>query len=266
MSRCQSQLPASCWAQPGHLEILHEAAEWVVIDKPAGLAVHPGAGRPDSTLANYLLARYPECEHVGSPERPGIVHRLDAGTTGVMVVARTEGAYLALARAFADRIVDKTYAAIVYGSPERSGVVDSSIGRDPRSRTRMTVRSDGRPARTTWQLLAAEAGIAWLSVNIHTGRTHQIRVHLRAVNYPLVGDPIYGEARWRGMTTVHRRALKSFERPALHAHRLTFPDPSTGELRSFSAPLPSDMLTLWREVTGRAAPGSPPPEPETLSG
>ena len=249
--------------EAGEVAVLHEDAEMVVLDKPAGLTVHPGAGRPTGTLAHLLLSRYPEMSGVGGPGRPGIVHRLDRGTSGVMVVARTAAAYQRLSRAFAGRAVAKRYLAIVYGQPAAAGgVVDSPIGRHRERRREMTVRADGRPARTAYRTLAAQAGIALLELDLATGRTHQIRVHLKSIGHPLVGDPVYGEARWRGLPRAIQPPLRDFPRPALHAWRLALPAlpaaAAGGEpwLR-FEAPVPEDLLDLWRQAAGGAFPALP---------
>lgn len=246
--------------EPGQLDVLSEESAFTVINKAAGVAVHPGAGRSHGTLANYLLHRYPEIAGVGGPGRPGIVHRLDQGTTGVMVVARTDHAYHALQRAFAERNVEKQYLAIVYGSPPETGRIDLPIGRHPRDRKKMAVRPEARPADTRYQRRASAAGLAWLEIELLTGRTHQIRVHLKAIGHPLVGDPVYGEARWRGLAKQSERPLKHFPRPALHAWRLAFDHPETGERVRYEAAPPEDMITLWSQVTG-----STPPELSTWS-
>ncbi len=237
--------------EAGPLTVLHEDADLLVVDKPAGLAVHPGAGRRTGTLVHRLVGRYPEIAAIGGAGRPGIVHRLDLDTTGVLVVARSERAYLALARAFAARRVDKTYLAIVYGAPfHPAGVVAAPIGRHPRRRREMTVRAGGRPARTSWRLRDAGAGIALLEIALATGRTHQIRVHLKAIRHPLVGDPTYGEARWKALAGGARLALRDFPRPALHARRIGFAHPATGERVQFEAAVPEDLRRLWQTVTG----------------
>ena len=238
-------------AEDGELSILWEDQDIIVLDKPAPLAVHPGAGRPDHTLANRLLGRYPEIARVGHPRRPGIVHRLDIGTTGVMVAARHPEAHRALALAFSDRHVDKIYLALAYGSlAPPAGEIDSPIGRDPRHRTRMTVSPDGRPAMTHYRTLGAASGVSSLELDLKTGRTHQIRVHLRSLGHPLVGDPVYGEARWKGLPAPLRPSLRDFPRPALHAWRLTLDHPSTGESIRFEAPLPEDLRSLWESLGG----------------
>ena len=236
--------------EPGELTILHEDPEVVVLDKPAGLTVHPGAGRTTGTLAHHLLARYPEMAGVGGEGRPGIVHRLDQGTSGVIVAARTPAAYTRLARAFASREVEKRYLAIVYGEPSPpAGLVDAPIGRHPVERKEMTVRKDGRPARTGYRTLAAAAGIALVELDLLTGRTHQIRVHMKHLGHPLVGDPVYGEARWKGLPRPVQAPLHDFPRPALHAWKLAFRHPIEETPMFFEAPVPEDLRELWGEVT-----------------
>ncbi len=238
-------------AQPGELTILHEDEDLAVIDKMAGVAVHPGAGRERGTLVNFLLHRYPEIAGVGGAARPGIVHRLDLDTTGALIVARTEGAYAGLSSAFAERRVEKTYQAVVYGVPrQEAGRIDLPIGRHRHDRKRMQVRSDGRPATTRYRRRSTAGGVSRLELDLETGRTHQIRVHLKAVGHPLVGDPTYGEARWKGLPGPVRRPLQTFPRPALHAWRLAFDHPVTGSRIEVQAPVPEDMRQLWREVTG----------------
>jgi 23S rRNA pseudouridine1911/1915/1917 synthase len=238
--------------EPGELTVLYEDSEVIVLDKPAGLTVHPGAGRTTGTLVHHLLARYPEMAGVGGEGRPGIVHRLDQGTSGVLVVARTPTAYNRLARAFASREVEKSYLAIIYGEPAPStGMIDAPIGRHPVRRKEMTVRPDGRPARTGYRTLAAAAGIALVDLDLRTGRTHQIRVHLKHLGHPLVGDPVYGEARWKGLPRPVQAPLRDFPRPALHAWKLGFRHPGTGELLQFEAAVPEDLRGLWSAVTGR---------------
>jgi len=241
--------------EPGALRVLYEDAALVVIDKPAGLAVHPGAGRATGTLAHHLLDRYPEMAGVGGPGRPGIVHRLDQGTSGVLVAARTPAAYAHLSRAFAVREVEKRYLGIAYGTPSPpAGTVGAPIGRHPQRRQEMAVRAGGRPARTGYRTFAAAGGISLLEMDLATGRTHQIRVHLKSIGHPLVGDPVYGEARWKALPRSSRAALRDFPRPALHAWRLAFQHPATGERLTFEAPVPEDFQELWRAVTGKALP------------
>jgi 23S rRNA pseudouridine1911/1915/1917 synthase len=237
--------------EPGALTLLHEDADVLAIDKPPGLVVHPGAGRRSGTLVHRLLAAYPELAGVGGAGRPGVVHRLDAGTSGVLLVARTAAAHARLARAFAGRAVDKRYLAIVWGDPKgAAGVIEAPIGRHPRERQRMAVVAAGRPARTGWRRLAGRGPIALVEFTLHTGRTHQIRVHARHFGHPLVGDPVYGEARWRGLPAARARPLAAFGRPALHAWRIGFAHPATGERLEVEAPVPDDLADLWRAVTG----------------
>ncbi len=238
--------------QAGPLEVLYEDPDLAVLDKAAGVAVHPGAGRGRDTLVHFLLHRYPELAGVGGRGRPGIVHRLDSGTTGALAVARPERAYRELAAAFAERRVRKTYLAVVYGTPRAAGGrIDRPIGRHRHHRKQMQVRADGRPAVTRYRVAESAAGVSRLELDLETGRTHQIRVHLKAIGHPLVGDPVYGEARWRNLPRPIQRPLRDFPRPALHAWRLAFVHPATGEPVAVEAPVPDDLERLWREVTGR---------------
>jgi 23S rRNA pseudouridine1911/1915/1917 synthase len=233
--------------EEGELRILHEDADLVVLDKPAGLTVHPGAGRTTGTLAHHLLARYPEMAGVGGPGRPGIVHRLDQGTSGVLVVARTAAAYHRLARAFAAREVDKRYLAIAYGEPRPAeGIVDAPIGRHALRRKEMTVRPDGRPARTGYRTLAARAGISLVELDLATGRTHQIRVHLSGIGHPIVGDGTYGGVHRRVAHDL--RAVLRLERPFLHSARLAFTHPADGRRVEFDSPLPPELETVVDDI------------------
>lgn len=227
--------------------VVHADAAVVVVDKPPRLVVHPGAGNPDGTLVNGLLARYPELAAVGEEQRPGIVHRLDAGSSGLLVVARTEEARRALIAQFADHSAGRRYDAVVWRHPEAAhGIVDAPIGRDPSDPLKMAVVTDGRPARTEYRLIErydAPAELARLSCTLETGRTHQIRVHLAAVGHPLVGDPVYGD----------RRPNLGLDRPFLHAAELSFAHPTTGARVSFHSPLPPDLdafLTTTHPIEG----------------
>jgi len=215
--------------------VVHEDDQIIVIDKPAGLVVHPGAGNPSGTLVNGLLARYPEIAGVGEMHRPGIVHRLDVGTSGLMVVARTELAYHSLVEALASRDVGRVYRALVWGHLDNPvGVIDAPIGRDHRDPMRMSVVVDGKPARTRYRVLGAyrtPAAVSVVECRLETGRTHQIRVHLSAIGHPVVGDGQYGGIR---------SAIDS-PRPFLHAAGLELVHPSTGESLAFSSPLPADL-------------------------
>ena len=238
---------------PGPLVVLRETEELLMIDKPCGMVVHPGAGVRTATLCHRLLHHFPEIGSVGSVDRPGIVHRLDVGTSGVMVVARNQAAYRRLSGAFRDRTVEKRYLAMVYGRIDRGPfTIDAPIGRNPRRRVQMTVREAGRPAVTHVRVLTSAAGISLLEVALETGRTHQIRVHLKHIGHPLLGDPLYGEERWRGLPTRQRGPLRGASRPALHAYRLRVPVES-GMVEGRSLP-PLDFYSLWHQVTGLTLP------------
>ena len=215
--------------------VIHEDDAIIVVDKPAGLVVHPGAGNDTGTLANGLLARYPEIVDVGERIRPGIVHRLDAGSSGLLVVARTQAAADALIEQFADHSATRAYLALVWGHPDAPhGVIDAPIGRSRRDPLRMAVVADGRWARTEYQVLDrfdSPAELALLECRLETGRTHQIRVHLSSINHPLVGDPTYGQ----------RRPKLQVERPFLHAAELSFIHPTTGERVTYRSELAADL-------------------------
>lgn len=240
-------------AQPIPLAIVHEDAHLLVVDKPAGLAVHPGAGRSEGTLVNALLHHVADLSGVGGVLRPGIVHRLDRGTSGLLVVAKDDATHRALAAQFAARTVEKEYLAVVLGVPSpREGRISAAIGRHPVHRKRMSVRaSRGREALTTWRVEEALDGAALLRVRIHTGRTHQIRVHLSSLGHPVAGDREYGGTR----TPPSRRArsrelLTRLQRPALHAARLAFTHPATGQRVAFESPLPADLRELVEGLRG----------------
>ena len=238
-------------AEAGELRVLFSDDDLVVLDKPAGLTVHPGAGQSTGTLVHRLLAAFPEMAGVGGPGRPGIVHRLDKGTSGVLVVARTPEAYRALTADFAARRVEKRYLAIVHGTPKSlRGTIEAPIGRHATERKRMTVRADGRPATTRYRTIASAAGLALVELELLTGRTHQIRVHLKHLRHPIVGDSTYGEARHRELAVAPGRTVRSFPRPALHAWRLGFTHPRTLARMRFEAPLAEDMRALWLALAG----------------
>lgn len=215
-------------------DVVHVDDDIVVVNKPPGLVVHPGAGRPDATMANGLVARFPEIAAVGDPARPGIVHRLDADTSGLLVVARSEAAYPVLVEALSLHEVERVYAAVVLGQVvDDRGVIDAPIGRSTRNRTRMAVVADGRHARTHYQVLARSAAsdTTWLRCRLETGRTHQIRVHLAAIDHPVIGDRAYGA----------RAGSAYIDRVCLHAHELAFEHPTNGEPMRFQAPIPPDF-------------------------
>ena len=212
------------------LTVVYQDADLVVIDKPAGLAAHPGPGHPDQTLVNGLLALCPDIQGIGGEIRPGIVHRLDKDTSGLMIAAKTESAHHGLSQQIKDRLVHKGYLALVEGAPSpETGVIDVPIGRDPRRRTRMAVTAGGRESRTGYRLLETAGRYSLLELQLHTGRTHQARVHLAWLGHPIFGDAVYGK----------RSPLLS--RHFLHAHRLAFAHPVTGEPLEFRSPLPPDL-------------------------
>jgi len=219
-------------------EVLHEDGDLLVIDKPAGLVVHPGAGHRGSTLVHGLLARFPELRDVGQPERPGLVHRLDRGTSGLMVVARTNDAYEELVHQLSTHAVERVYTALVWRHPEHpQGVVDAPIGRSRRDPLRMTIAIDGRPSRTHYHVdrtFTEPVESSLLTCELETGRTHQIRVHLSSIGHAVIGDDLYGGIRHSLPTT----------RPFLHARELRFVHPGTAEEVSFSSPLPEDLASL----------------------
>ena len=229
------------------LRVVHEDGQLIVIDKPAGLVVHPGAGTASGTLVNALLHRVKDLSGVGGVLRPGIVHRLDRGTSGLIVVAKDDATHQDLARQFAARTVEKEYLALVLGRPRRpSGTIEAPIGRDPVHRKRMSVRAPrGRAARTGYVVEEALPGAALLRVRLHTGRTHQIRVHLAWIGHPIAGDATYGGRRLPASTGDGlAAAVSELQRPALHAARLSFTHPRSGERVAFTSPLPDDFERL----------------------
>jgi 23S rRNA pseudouridine1911/1915/1917 synthase len=234
------------------LSILYEDADVFVIDKPAGLVVHPGAGNPDGTLVNALLFRDPS---LAALPRAGIVHRLDKDTSGVMVVARTLQAHAALVAQLSARAVHRQYLAIVVGALVSGGTADAAIDRHPRDRLRMAVREDGRDAVTHYRLRERFRAHTALECRLETGRTHQIRVHMAHLKHPIVGDPLYGGSLRlpRGASEELVAALRSFKRQALHAEVLEFAHPLTGEPLRCAAPVPADMLELMRLLREDAA-------------
>lgn len=223
--------------EPIPLDVAYEDAEVLVINKPAGLTVHPGAGRQTGTLVHAILARCPGLPGIGGEDRPGIVHRLDKDTSGLLVVAKTERALRALQAQIQTRRAGREYRALVHGRVARpQGRIEAPIGRDPRHRTRMAVVASGRHAVTHYRVAEAFEAATLLDVRLETGRTHQIRVHCASIGHPVVGDPVYGR----------RPNPWGLARQALHAHRLTFAHPVSGAPLSFTAPLPADMAAALR--------------------
>ena len=225
------------------LTVVHQDRAILVIDKPAGLVVHPGAGNPRHTLQNALLALDPALARV---PRAGLVHRLDKDTSGLLVVARTPEAHARLVAALAAREIERVYLAVCTGVMTGGGSVDEPIGRHRTQRTRMTVRADGRRAVTHYRIVKRFRAHTLLRVQLQTGRTHQIRVHLAHIGYPLIGDPLYGGRRRvpAGCSPELAEALRAFARQALHAAHLGLEHPLTGKRLEWDSPLPADMTRL----------------------
>lgn len=238
--------PLGSEAEPIPLDIVHEDHDLLIVNKPPGIVVHPAAGNPRGTLVNALLHHCRDLSGIGGVERPGIVHRLDKDTTGLLVVAKSDRAHLALSIAFRRRQIDKTYLAVCYGAPgDDEGVVDAPIGRHPRERKQMAVVSRGRAARTLYRVEERLPGAFLVSCRLITGRTHQIRVHMAHIGHAVVGDPVYAGRQWRTLADPQARAAcRSFPRQALHAWRLRFTHPVSGDEVDFEAPLPADMAAL----------------------
>lgn len=225
------------------LTIVYEDRDVLVIDKPAGLVVHPGAGNPTGTLQNGLLGYD---SNLAAVPRAGIVHRLDKDTTGLLIVARTLAAHQALVGALERREIHRSYEAICQGVMTGGGEVDAPIGRHPRDRLRMTVRESGRPAITRYRIIERFRAHSHVRVELETGRTHQIRVHMAHIRYPLVGDPLYGGRPRlpKSPSVALVAALRDFKRQALHARRLEFAHPISGAHLAFESPLPADLRAL----------------------
>jgi len=231
------------------LDILHEDEAILVIDKPAGLVVHPGAGNPRGTLLNALLHHAPS---LASLPRAGIVHRLDKDTSGLMVVAKTTTAQTDLVRQLQSRSVSRHYLALACGDLARGVTIDAPIGRHPTVRTRMAVVTRGKPARTHVEVLERHSVVTLLRCRLETGRTHQIRVHLASIGHPLVGDPVYTGGRSAALPA----SLRAFPRQALHAERLALVHPVTGNEVAWTSPLPRDFAELLAAIdAGCAVPG-----------
>jgi 23S rRNA pseudouridine1911/1915/1917 synthase len=236
------------------VDVLYDDDDLLVIVKPAGMVVHPGAGHRTGTLVNALLHQARRLSAVGGAERPGIVHRLDRGTSGVMVIARHDRAHRHLSAQFHDRDVVKEYLTLVWGAPRAGQTIATSIGRDPKHRQKISSRARrGRRAVTTILTVESFGGVSLVRVRIATGRTHQIRVHLSEAGHPVVGDALYGGVRRK--LPPRLAPLARLDRPFLHAARLSFTHPTTGERLSFEAPLPPDLSDMVARVR-RARPES----------
>jgi 23S rRNA pseudouridine1911/1915/1917 synthase len=231
--------PTALTPQPMDLRVLYEDDDLVVIDKPAGLVVHPGPGHAAGTLVHGLLARGAQWSSIGGVERPGIVHRLDKDTSGLLVIARNDAAHRDLAGQLQDRSLRRRYRAIVVGEvADAAARIDAPIGRDPRHRQRMAVVASGRQAITDFRRLGLVQGHTLLEVSLLTGRTHQVRVHLAYIHHPVLGDPVYG------------RPSPLIARPALHAAEIEFRHPRTGQAISLESPLPPDFVAAWDALGG----------------
>ena len=250
--------PPGIEAEPIPLEILYEDEDVAVINKPAGMIVHPGAGANAGTMVAALLHRFGQSEglsSVGGPLRPGIVHRLDKGTSGAIVVARTDAAHKKLAEDFRDRLVQKTYVALLHGKIKGdAGTIELPVARDLRRRARMTARRrEGRPARTDWRRRLRLDGFTLIEADLHTGRTHQIRVHFSALGCPVVGDTLYGAPRQERAAT---ETLPPLNRNFLHAARVAFTHPRTARRIEVRAPLPPELAN-YIALLGRAVKADP---------
>ena len=250
--------PAEPAAQARDLDILYEDIDLLVLNKPAGLVVHPAPGNPDHTLVNALIAHCgTSLSGIGGVRRPGIVHRLDKDTSGVMVVAKNDETHQRLSKMFAAHDLTRIYRAVVWGAPTaKRGVIEAAIGRHPVDRKRMAVKKVGGRAALTEYWMEERFGPALRPVaslvgaKLGTGRTHQVRVHLAHIGYPVVGDPVYGRQRSRSRNAAGPEALKTFERQALHAAVLEFRHPRSGRQMTFASELPQDIKTLLSKLNG----------------
>ena len=233
-------------AQKMDLKIVYEDDDVIVLDKQAGLVVHPAPGNRDHTLVNALLAHCGDSlSGIGGFARPGIVHRLDKDTSGLMVVAKNDAAHQALSKQFADRSLSRTYHALVWGVPTpHTGSIDAPVGRSQRDRKKMAVTSKGRTALTHYQVIEDFGRVSLVECKLATGRTHQIRVHMAHIKHPVVGDPTYGKSRAK----KGEEALLKFPRQALHAVKIHFVHPRTCKIRKFTSKLPKDMQKLIRGI------------------
>lgn len=234
-----------------NLSILYEDADLIVINKPAGLSMHPGAGNQEETLANAVVSHVGKKQlNVGEPDRPGIVHRLDKDTTGVIVVAKSTPVHAALAKQFADRTIDRAYQSLVFTTPRarravqlaEEGEVQAPIGRHPTNRKRMAIVEGGKAAITRWRVMERFTYGTLVECRLQTGRTHQIRVHMESIGSPIIGDRVYGD--FTSLPQRLREAAERLGRQALHACSLAFTHPTTGKRLSFNAPLPKDLEEL----------------------
>jgi 23S rRNA pseudouridine1911/1915/1917 synthase len=238
--------PSAVESQDLPLTILHDDDDVVVIDKPAGLVVHPAAGHADGTLVNALLFHVRDLSGIGGEVRPGIVHRLDKDTSGVMIIAKNDDTHRKLTADWNTERVQKEYLALVYGTPSSDrGTIDAPIGRDPRDRKRMAIVPNGRRAITDYEIVERLRATSLIRCRLRTGRTHQIRVHMKHLGHPIVGDPLYSGPQWKGIPEKKlQRLLASLTRQMLHAERITFVHPRSGEQITVTAALPGDMREM----------------------
>jgi 23S rRNA pseudouridine1911/1915/1917 synthase len=241
-----SPAPQSVPSENLPLTILFEDADLAVIDKPAGIVVHPAAGHASGTLVNALLFHVKDLSGIGGEIRPGIVHRLDKETSGVLVIAKNDHSHRTLAAQWNTERIRKEYLALVYGTPDPDRAsVNAPIGRDPRDRKRMAVVTGGRHAITDYEVVERLRYVSLLRCRLRTGRTHQIRVHMKHIGHPIVGDAVYSGPQWRGIPDKQlQKALASMKRQALHAARLTLPHPRTGEVMTFESAMPEDLARV----------------------
>lgn len=232
--------------QPIPLRVVYEDEDLAVIEKPAGLSVHPGAGTGVETIVHALLFRFKHLSSAGGEARPGIVHRIDKWTSGLLIVAKNDEAHVRLSRSFQERTVEKTYLTLVHGKMAKpSGEIALNIGRHPNIRTRMSAQKGrGRVALSTYRTIKEIRGFSLLEVGIKTGRTHQIRVHLSAIGHPVVGDNVYGESRYAEFVRKYGSPGRYF----LHAAELSFAHPRTGEILKFRSPIPEDLENLLERI------------------
>ena len=240
-------VPAKPKAEPLPIDIVHEDSDVIVVNKPAGMVVHPAAGHPDGTLVNALIHHVRDLSGIGGELRPGIVHRLDRGTSGLIAIAKHDQAHADLAKQFKDRKVEKEYTVLVWGLVQQGRRIDLPIGRDPLDRKKISTRSR-RAREAVTRVVGAEHldGVSFLKVTIATGRTHQIRVHLSAIGHPIVGDSTYGGKKRH--PPAHLRLLQRLDRPFLHASRLVFTHPNDGTPVDLSCEIPEDLQAVISEI------------------
>lgn len=228
-------------------EVIHESKDFIVVNKSAGMVVHPGAGNHQNTLLNALLFKFPELENL---PRAGIIHRLDKDTSDLMIVSRNQNAFKNLSEQISQRLVKRTYQAFVVGNVSRSGIVEEPIGRHPRNRQKQAVTNKGKYALTKYSIVKKYGNYTHLEVNLETGRTHQIRVHMSHIGFPLIGDVLYGRKKRFAKSTNSdlREVIEKFPRQALHASNLSFEDASNKKVLNFKSPLSKDILTLEKNL------------------